>query len=220
MLLATRHRLFSLLFPAFLLVTGCKQSPQVDSVREYYRYIADPDHGLVKSRRVNGMIMTVRHLPPEYQVYRQVQGDKTFSPVLIDSLLQLERQSMGFLLTLGPDDRVPGEPDIMFAGIRDYEEYTQRVLSLSFRMEERLALRCGGRELEPVLSTLENLYGIRASRSVMCVFVPNAADVELFRRSDRFDFVYDDEQFGLGINHFVFRKSDLDRIPSMPWEKI
>ena len=80
-------------------------------------------------------------------------------------------------------------------------------------MDEFIRLKIGEAIYEPVLINLEEVYGLKDSRNITIVFVPEDASDEAFYNAEEFEFTYDDEIFGTGINHFRFKRSDLNNTP-------
>ncbi len=172
----------------------------------FYQWLHDPANGLVQTRQIGGLQLSVKYLPAELLAHRELGG--AASPRQADSLRNRYRRSHTFLLTVKPSTAGRGE-DVMYHGLNSYQAYKQRVMELNFNLAEYVRLQDGERELKPLLHTLENTYGTTEGRSLYLVF-ENAAN-----GGAALDFVFADEVFGTGISHFRFRKSDLAQIPAI-----
>jgi hypothetical protein len=87
-------------------------------------------------------------------------------------------------------------------------------------MEDFVQLKMGESKYKPVLSSMENTYGIGQSRDIMIVFSPSSLKDNGFLSSKELDFVYNDEIFEVGKCHFVFDRSDLKSAPDFPFAAI
>jgi hypothetical protein len=106
----------------------------------------------------------------------------------------------------------------MYRNVSNYTEYAARSMSMNFDMQQYIKLKADEQEYIPVLSSMENVYSIDNKRNVLLVFVPKTkTDKKLFTAS-KLDFVYDDQLFELGINHFLFERKDFDKLPPFPFK--
>jgi len=93
-------------------------------------------------------------------------------------------------------------------------EYNERVYQLNFNLKEYLTLVAGGKRFHPVLTKLENIYGLDKRRKAMVVFSPERDSAEL-KNHEEYDIIFNDEIFDTGLNHFVFAGNDLNGIPEL-----
>lgn len=201
----------SLCISALILASG--PTTEVHSFREYVEYLSDPDNGLVKERFVNGLKLRVKYLPPDYMAYQELSKDNGWTREAHDSLRSYYAECFNVVLSIGPDDET-ATGDIMMAGVRSYEDYANNVYDMNFSMERFISLKADSREYKPVLSTLENVYGLQQHRNIVLAFVDNHRGEDL-RRSETLDVVFRDELFRTGINHFVFLQSDVQSVPQL-----
>lgn len=185
----------------------------LDNVEVYLRWLNNPQNGLVRSKTVNGFSLTVKYLPPDYLACRELADGKEYSAAYKDSIRSIYNQGMSFLLRIAPDEESHSS-DIMFWNARNYQEYKERFLNLNFTISEYIALKTDRGKYNPVLSNLENVYGLTPGRNLQFVFVdeqhPNGLKEAAF-----FDFIFTDEIFDTGINHFVFSREDINNIPKL-----
>lgn len=193
---------------------------QVNSVAEYSGWINNPDNGLIVTRKINGLKISVKYLPVEYLEYKEMEGDNGMIKNQLGSLKKEYENSMTFLMTIGPDENKGNKNDIMFDKIANYKEYSERLLSLNFEIDKNITLKSGDVELKPVLSALENTYGLSKSRNIVFAFAITKNEKQEIEKSKDVDFMYSDELFQLGLMHFNFSKNNLENLPLISqWKK-
>ena len=185
---------------------------QVHNIEDYLSWINDVENGLVKTKYVNGLKITLKYLSPDYLAYKDRNSGSEYTPEAIDSLVNYYSKSITFMMNIKPDDREKTGTDIMYREIKNYKEYAERTLAMNFDMENYVSLKTGHQEYKPVLSAMENIYGLTTSRNILFVFAPTEEEQkDDFYQSQELDFVYEDELFDLGINHFVFSRNDIKK---------
>ncbi len=205
-----KNKIFFWFFIPLLIITSCTSKPA--TVKEYLTFLNNPDNKLVALKKINGLEIKVKYLPPGYLTYlEESKDDHPYSPQKIDSLLKSYSKSKTFLMTIGQDKESGGSGDVMMRGIASYSEYKERIMNMNFHMENNVVLKTEYGDFYPVLSTLENSYGLSESISFYFVFADNEKSKNL-NDSKEFNFTYSDETFGLGINHFFFSKKDMNNI--------
>lgn len=202
-------------FLALFAISACTRQAQVNSLSEYLKWINEPQNGLVKTKYVNGIEIKIKYLPSEYLAYKELCEEQIFSQRQKDSVMNLYEHSISFVLSLGPDERKDRGPDIMYHSLTTYKEYSQRVYDMNFFMSEYITLKAGKKEFRPVLSQMENIYGLESKRNIILVFVPNEKGDNSLKESEALEFKYEDQQFQLGTNYFIFKRKDITDIPSI-----
>ncbi len=193
-----------------ILCISCNHS--FNNLSDYLSYIKTLESGLSKQRFVNGIQLTATYLPTDYLISRE----RPKSTQETDSLRAIYKNSLTFLLTIGPDEREDRQQDIMFQNISKYEEYAERMLTMNFEIGQYISLKTENGLYQPVLTNMENTYGLKKSRNILLVFAPNdPEDSTNLMNATSYDLVYDDALFDLGINHFAFKREDIDNIPKL-----
>jgi hypothetical protein len=207
--------IYILLFFLFLQF-GCSPS-SCDTYEEYLSYLNDEENGLVKYRKSKGMTISLKYLPTDFLVYRELGNISVKNQKILDSLRGQYTESITFLMTIEPDahEEKSNQRDITFEGIGNYEQYKERILLMSFGIESRIDLKTDKGDFVPVLVNMEQSFGLKKGRDFIVVFVPGKGTSKDFFNSSTYDFIYDDEIFDLGINHFVFDKKDIDALPKL-----
>jgi hypothetical protein len=174
-------------------------------------YVAEPDHGLVRSRTVEGIRTTVSLIPPELNALRELGPVTDSSHAELDALKAQYAGQYYFVVNLATDG-VARTGDIMHTGVHNVDGFKQQAFDLNFAWDEMVRLRCGPATYKPVLSTLENTYGLTKDRNVVIVFTPpNKQDRDFFS-SQFIELEITNDLFGTGVQLFKFRRSDLEKV--------
>lgn len=195
--------------------TGCQHS--INSEKALYQWMHQEENGLIKTRQANHLSITVKYLPARYLALRDIRNLEKYDEKKVHALVEEHKKSYAFLLTIQPDKSGGAEGDVLYQGVENYREYKQRVMQLNFGIGNYVSIKAGGQEYKPVLSTLENTYSVTNHRSIYLVFSENETQRGLLE-AENIDFVFDDELFGTGINHFVFDKETLQQLPPINYQ--
>ena len=192
---------------SLILLFSCKRQ-QVNSVSYYSKWINNPDNGLFITRKINGLQLSIKYLPSEFLEYKDREGNESAHLEQNDY-----KNTLTFLMTIGPDEEKGNKNDIMFDEISSYKEYTERLLALNFEIDKNITLKTRDLELKPVLSNLENTYGLSKNRSIVIAFAPTDEQRKKIEKADELEFTYSDELFDMGTMHFNFSGSDINHLP-------
>lgn len=198
-----------------LLASACNQS--FKSEQEFYKWLNDHDNGLITTRTTGSIKISVKYLAPEFLAYRELKQTNNYTRELKDSIVNVYKNSLTFLLAIGPDESKE-DFDIMTTGVENIVEFNERVKKLNFEIGQFITLKTENGEYKPVLSTLENVYGLTNKRNIYIVFAPNEESKKLLC-AQKLDLVFEDDIFLTGINHFKFDKKKLDNIPHINFWK-
>jgi len=180
----------------------------VKSIAEFNCWLNDVNHGCIKSRDINGVRVSVKYLPPNYQVLKEMEsGGGIKGGAKVDSLKLHQQKLLTFLMTIGPTENKEKKKGIMYEGVEGYGDYVQRVMSANFYMDHYLKLYIDGVLYKPALSLVENIYELSQDRNFIVVFA--AESNEQFKKGREFLFVYDDPFFNMGKLQFDFSGNQL-----------
>ena len=209
------------LLALFICIISFSCKKKCSTLSEYLKWLNDPEKHLAPIKRINGIAVKVKYLPAEYLAYMEEEKDSQhYLKAKRDSVINSYKESITFLLTIGPDEEKKASGDVVFRGIENYQQFSERIATMNFHMDESLNLKTDEGDHAPVLTNMENSYGLSESRNIYCVFVRSEAEKKNINDSQTFDFVYNDEIFGIGKNHFVFQKSDMEDLPEFTfWKK-
>lgn len=199
----------------FILFSFACNQTKVKDIEGYLEYLNDGENGLVKTKYVNGLELKIKYIPPRYSAYLELNNNPGAGKNQQDSLLQVYSNNLTFMFTIGPDERKRTGTDIMLRNVASYKEYAERHFAMNFAMEEFITLEAGDKKYKPVLSSMENVYGLDPKRNILLVFSPSEKGDRALFTGEKLDFVYSDELFGLGVNHFVFNRKDIHNIPEL-----
>jgi hypothetical protein len=197
-----------------LLLTGCaaRSRDRVD-LGFLEGYARNAENGLTRSRAVNGIRTTVSLVPPVVGALREWKRSTDTCGPALDQLIDQHNDQLSFVLNLAADGE-HAQGDVMYAGVTDLESYKQQAFNLNFSWDQYVELRCGDQRYAPVLSTLENTYGLTHDRNVVLVFAPPTTGDSAFYASETLDLVVHDAWFGTGSQHFKFQRADLQKVPA------
>lgn len=179
----------------------------------YLKYLADPENGLTKERTTHGIKLKVKYLPVDYLVYNAFAS--------VDSVLTEEEQkkikisyanSLTFMLTLGPADNESFS--ITKIGVENYQQFAERIETMSFNMKEYFTLEANGKEIMPELVQLETINTQELSKNLIVVFKALDEQGKSILNND-ITFTYNDELFYTGINKFVFKADNIKALPEL-----
>lgn len=205
------NRILFVLIVAACMCSCSEDNPQTAS--EYYHWLNSEEHGFVKKQRINGVELTVKVLPQDLLVAKELNGSQ--DQQLKDSLRNAYRNTLTMVMTFAPDENKEAKGDIVFKGVENKQGYTERMLTMNFGLQDQVKLNAGGKERHPVLSGLENTYGLESSRSIVLAFPLADAERETILQSD-WTLTYDDVLFDMGIVHFHFDHEQLNQLPGFP----
>lgn len=192
----------------YLLTTSCSKQKSISTVKEYSEWINKAENGCVINKRVNGMVIEIKYLPPSYIALKEWESGN-YKEKKIEELLKENQYTTAFLMTFKPDEE-NNNSDVMFSGVSNYKEYVERSMDLNFDLENKVTLNFDNKKLRPVLSSLENTYGLSKGRSVYLVFAPSENKEEL-KNIKELDFIYADDIYELGILHYIFNLEDIQK---------
>ena len=204
------HKFKIYFLAVFFLIISCKQG--INSERELYKYISQPENGLLVIKSTNNVVITVKYLPGAYLTAKEIKNAPNISKSAIDSILNSYKNTYAFLLTLQLDTLEKVSGDLFYMNLSGYGDYKARVLDLNFNLHKYIYLKTKEREYSPVLTNMENSYST-VNKVTFSIIFSDDDEANFLIKADKLDFVFNDETFGTGINHFTFYKRDIDKIP-------
>jgi len=196
------------LFTVPLLLIKCSQG--FNSTEEMYKWMKDPVNGMIITKLSGDKELTMKFLPVNYLVYKEIKENQNRSDKQIDSLRQLYANSRSFLLTIKYKNDEPYDP--VYEGIYSYDELNIRKQDMHFAFDEYVKLvSTDGGEYKPILSHMEETYGLQKHRNIHLVFSPENKNQMDILEAKELDIVFDDRIFNTGIHHFVFEKQNIDK---------
>jgi hypothetical protein len=203
----------SLFYILILSLFSCGKKTIKDP-QEFMKWINNPENGLVKSKSTIGVKIDLKYLPPSYLAYQEMKDGKNKSAETRDSLISYYSQSITFLMIIGPDEKEKKNTgDIMYRDITKFDDYKDRAHIMNFEISEYVNLETEKGKYKPVIANLENIYGLVNERKIMFVF-PRVNSTEDLTNSKELDFVFTDEIYNTGINHFVFTQEQIKKVPN------
>ena len=191
-----------------LTFVACQQG--FNSPKEMHRWMSDPTNGMIISKQSANKELTMKYLPADFLVYKELKENQNTSKELIDSIKKHYVNSRSFLLTIKYKNDEPYDP--VYEGIYSYDELNQRKQDMHFSFGQYIKLvTTDGREYRPVLSHMEETYGLQKHRNIHLVFSPVDKNQIDILDTEELDIVFDDRIFNTGIHHFIFEKENIDK---------
>ncbi|MBK6420198.1 MAG: hypothetical protein IPI29_09905 [Ignavibacteria bacterium] len=182
--------------PALLLVSCTKHEV---SVKELAGWVRDPSNGLVDSVEAGPYVLSMQYLPSR----------------LLDAVAQARHRRANaqkglsvFELAIRTTEADGADP--VFSGISHLDEFTRRIQSLAFTIEQDVKLRLGSRTVDCLSAAFQQDVGLRTKRSVRLVF---AASEEELVNSSNVIVEWSDREYATGRNLF---ECDLSKLADMP----
>jgi hypothetical protein len=200
-----------------IIFTSCSLFHRELEWKEYVKYINDEDNGLVVKKYANHLELTLKYLPADYLVHRELNNDASFTSKQRDSILESYSHNLTFMLSINPDEREEESiiEDVLFYNLKTKEEYTQRMMYLNFDIKQDIELVCDSTAIySPVITNMENNYGLSKGRNITIVFTPLKSKDE-FMKAKTITVKWNDEVFETGLNYFKFNAEDLFSTPSL-----
>jgi hypothetical protein len=191
------------------MIVACNSGSTIDPSL-LHSHLLDEENGLSRTRIANNIKTTVTLRPPLMDVMLATQRDSSLSQNEIDSLLSSLSDQLTFIVNLRHDE--PSQNDIMYNGVSNINEYKEQAYALNFGWDEMALLRCGSGQYKPILSTLENTYGLTYDRNVILVFKPSNKGDKNFYESEYIHLEITNNTLRTGTQHFKFRRADLVRV--------
>lgn len=191
----------------------------ISSIEEFNEWLNDDGNGCIAKKNLAGIRMTLKYIPDKY-LDLQNKKRKSWNEKKHNngdtSLLQSNVSGYNFLMTIGPDKEVEQKyqaSGVMFEGIHSYQEYTERLLTMNFFMDQYLKLYVDGVGIMPKLVIAENVYELSDARNFNIVFEKN--DTSTKDVDEEITLVYSDPYFGMGNVQFSFSKKALENADNL-----
>ncbi|BDS10486.1 hypothetical protein [Aureispira anguillae] len=197
----------------FLLVAVCFLScnQSIDNIKDYYKYINTVSNGLLKIKNIGALSFSVKYIPTDFYLYRSQKESPT---LLQDSLKEEYDSSLNFILKVAPSEDADVKFDVMTETVGSLSEFKEQAFTINFELQKLIRLKVGDQELKPVLVETENVYGLTQHRLINIVFAKEDIK-EAWANVKKMDLIFNDDIYGTGRHHFLFYKSDLDKIPKL-----
>lgn len=196
-------RPYVFLLGAVALLSGCSRGPLAP--RDYLKWLADEDHGLVQERSFDDLSLRLEYRPAEQMALQEKGLDATAAELA--PAIAARKGAHYFNLRM----RSLKTSDLLTARAQDEDDYFRRQYYFSSLVENDLSLVIGEDTLPCSLVHFERTYGAVPFNNLVMSFVDDHEDP--LREDVRL--LYDDHAFDLGKVEFTIRKEDLQRIPAL-----
>ncbi|SHG78060.1 hypothetical protein SAMN04488109_1803 [Chryseolinea serpens] len=184
----------------FLLVSCGKKKA---TYLELQKFVADPAHGLVQSKNIQGVKIDVYYRPTDLLVHQEIGKARSASDSTIAKLRQKYSAYEYFVLSLSK-----GRKEI--TQVEGPWDRGQIIQALSFEMSRFVKMTSMGRDSIPVSDyTIVRTFGLGNSTDALFAFEKPLGDTKWIQFSM--------DEFGLGIGRQEFRFStrNIDAVPKL-----
>jgi hypothetical protein len=175
--------------------------------KELKAYVSNPDHGCINTIDKNGIQLSVSYRPTDLLISQEVE-DELVTPPVIDSLRMKYQGQFYFLISFSRNNKE------LLQSANDPVAYSDLLQTLSFRMSSYVSLSDGRASVPPSDYMLNRTYGLASSTDLLFAFprerLANTGWLE-----------FEMKEFGLqtGDQHVRFKRSDLERIPPLNFNR-
>ncbi len=192
-----------------LTIVACDQTRKVVSKAELTSYISNPDNGLLQKQEANGFTVEMRYQPSSFLVSQFLAADTTFSQKQKDSLELHYNGNYYFLLKYSKN----GQEAIRQLG--DFSRYSEMVQVLSFQMQRFVNMTTPEKDTVDLKDYLfDQTYGLNDGNTVLLCF-----GREALKEKKEIDVNVAECGFRTGMMKFRFRKSDIDKLPALDYQR-
>jgi hypothetical protein len=196
------------------LVSGCSRPDSLPAA-EYEKWILSSESGFYKSKEVNDVDIAARFVPAQYLAYREFRNREDAS---YDTLLKSYECGLAFQIVLQADRQHPNYGNLMFYGLDEAQDISDRTRYLNFNVAEFVSLTFAKETFHPVLANFEGYNNIANQISFQIVFDIPQYECGSFRSDvEDITLTFSDPVWGLGVNNFLFEKKDMESVPKLEY---
>lgn len=211
--LTYRHFIIFIKVTLCLGLLSCSGHERMQTPNEFVKWLNTPENGYYVEKNVGNIRMVAKLLPSEYLAINEASQEGEIASQRLSDLKTFYDSTITFLFTIGPAKSHEGV-DITKADIQSEEQYRERFEKLNFHFAEYIRLDREGKEYVPVLTRMENVYGLTDSRNFYVVFSPQTNKEEFIEKAT-YKLSYYDEFFETGITKFSFKEETRKEIPEL-----
>jgi len=191
-----------------MFILGCNFScSNIDysSPESFLSYSNNHENGLKKNVVYKDINLSIKLIPSNYFLLKDHDFENLKS-VERNRLKHDYEHSIYFILEITPNEKRDRIIDRQTYNVAEFKRKTQ---GLNFNLEQLVSLKIKDQEFFPVLSSLQNVYELEGSKSILLAY--NLED------SIKEDVVvkFNDQIFTGETFEFEFRKSDINNIPQL-----
>jgi hypothetical protein len=170
------------------------------------KYIANPNHGLLQEKTINGVNIKVTYRPQDFLVKQAISAGTAKTDSAINRLKVQYHKQLYFIVSLSKNSQ---EVLNSFAG--NQAQFSEMVTRLAFGMSENITLTTSQSDtLELVDYVYPRMYGMSNSTDMLFAF----CNREL-KNSEWLRLTIHDPGLQTGDVNFKFNTKDIKRIPKL-----
>lgn len=193
----------SYLLLLMLLLFGCS-TPEYLSEDELTSYISDESNGLSASKERNGVMVKVNYRPKDFLIWQEVQGES--DPEKVKKAMEKYEDHFYFIAQLSA-----GEKDALYGTSSDQVEFSEKLQTLSFRMNQFVNLTTSNQDTIPVADFYySRMFGMSGSSDILFVFSEEKA-----KDTEWVSFNMKEFGFKTGVMRFRFDTRTIAQAPKL-----
>lgn len=190
-----------LLFCFIAALISCRKATL--PLKDYLRYVSNPENGLVKEKKIQDFKITLSYLPAGYLAIKEIKN-KELSLEEYKSVFNKYQNHHYFNLRV---ENITGSNSPVRKDVSGYPEYAQKLDYLSFYGQNDMKIVVNSDTVECALYHFENNYRLLPFNDIQMAFKSNQVSV-----SD-IEFIWNDVVIGVGKVKFTIEINDYKNIP-------
>lgn len=129
---------------------------------------------------------------------------------------QATNPTIQFMVALTGYDQKGNVQDVLYRDLHTEPEFDDRIQTLNFGMQSSFYLKRDEEKLPAQIVHFESNYHMKGARIFIIGFSKSEYD-QFTKSKTGFDFVFQDEVFGLGTSHFSFSDADIQYFKTLAY---
>jgi len=186
-----------------VVLAGCR--PKRLNKNDLLKYVQDYDHGLVHHTAVNGIGMRVSYQPRELLMLQELEGVSEPDKEEMDWVKEKYNDQEYFIMGLSRNNQE------VIRQLGGFSQYSNMLQVLSFQMADKVLLISDKQDTVTTEDyVFQQTFGMSNENNLLFVF-----DRAKLAKADEWTMYIKEFGLGLGIQKFVFRRTDVERIPAL-----
>lgn len=196
-------RMIWMLALAALIMTSCS-TPEYLPAKELQEFIHDESNGLSKSAQTEVVSMKLSYRPADFLVWQELESEPDSS--IAKKAFANYNQYLYYIMQLSA-----GERDALYGTSIDQVDFSEKLQTLSFRMQEFINMTTSENDTIPLAEAYySRMFGMSNSSDVLLVFSKEQINEDEWLSINSKEF-----GFKTGRRSFRFRLEDIKNTPKL-----
>jgi len=174
---------------------------------EFVSWVKDPENGLVKTRQINDIQISLTYLPPAFMICNELKKENISKKELVELAIQYEDFEY-YLLKI---EALESGMELAKYQVSNRKEYEDRIKYYSFNMQNDLIVKLEtGEEVPCELYHFERTYNITPYSSFLIGF-----SKEFMANSKERTIILEEKVFNKGTIKFKWNTAEMNNIPQI-----